>query len=492
MRSSICIVFTTLTMLAMTTNALFANDQPKESDYYSITRGELPEGAVLEIGAIELLSNGKIAVASRRGEIWIISDPFSKELKASQFTRFAHGLHEPLGLDERNGWLYVVQRSDVSRLKDLNDDGVADLYEIVSDDWEINGDYHEYAFGSKFDAEGNLWITLCLTGSFTSEVPYRGWCVRVNENGEMIPTTSGVRSPGGQGADANGQIFYVDNQGPWNGTCGLKPLRPGKFVGNPDGFKWYKIAEASMGKEPRRPESGGRLHLEADKIPELDRPAILFPYQKMGQSAAGVVCDTTGGKFGPFENQLFVGDQTASTVMRVDLEMIKGVYQGACFPFLEGFASGVVGMEMTPNGKLFVGGTSRGWGSRGNKEFSVERVDWNGNVPFEIKRMKLRSDGFDLTFTHPVDAESIQQSDAITMQTYTYIYQGAYGSPEVDFTTPKLPGATVSDDGYTVRLQVDGLQRGHVHEMIAKGVRSREGLPLLHPQAYYTLNELVE
>jgi len=46
----------------------------------------------------------------------------------------------------------------------------------------------------------------------------------------------------------------------------------------------------------------------------------------------------------------------------------------------------------------------------------------------------------------------------------------------------------VSDDGLTVALKVEGLQIGHVHELDLPGVRSaREGWPLLHPKAYYTL-----
>ena len=59
------------------------------------------------------------------------------------------------------------------------------------------------------------------------------------------------------------------------------------------------------------------MMVEAKKIPELLPPAVYFPYPKMGQSASGIACDTTGGKFGPFAGQMFVGDQSASTVMRV-------------------------------------------------------------------------------------------------------------------------------------------------------------------------------
>jgi len=465
---------------------------PTEDDYYPITRFETPKDVVIEAGAFQIMPDGKMAVASRRGEVWMIADPFAKEVKATQFSRFAHGLHEVLGLAEKDGWLYITQRCDLSRIKDTDNDDVADVFEVVNDEWEVSGDYHEYAFGSKFDKEGNIWVTLCLTGSFSSSVRYRGWCVRIDEDGKLIPTCSGIRSPGGMGFNAKGDMFYTDNQGPWNGTCELKHLNPGKFVGHPGGWDWYKECEDVMGPKPQEPVSGSRFMTEAKKIPEYEPPCILFPYKKMGQSASGIACDTTGGKFGPFQEQLFVGDQTASTVMRVYLEEVQGHYQGACFPFREGIGSGTLGLEMTPQGAMFVGSTNRGWGSRGNKPFAVERLNWTGEVPFEIHEMRAKPDGFELTFTQPVDKEAAGNVASYTMETYTYIYQSSYGSPEVDHTTPTIESATVSEDGKSVHLKVNGLQEGHVHELHSDGVKNEAGIPLLHGEAYYTLNYFVE
>ncbi len=482
-----------LIVLTTAGNVLRADDiRPTEDDYYPITRFEVPENVVLEAGAFQLMPDGRMAVASRRGEIWMIRDPFADKVSSSQFSRFAHGLHEVLGLAEKDGWLYITQRTDVSRIRDSDGDDLADEFEVVGDGWEISGDYHEYAFSSKFDNDGNIWVTLCLTGSFSSQVKYRGWCVRISPDGKTIPTCSGIRSPGGMGANLAGDIFYTDNQGPWNGTCELKHLRPGKFVGHPGGFAWYDLCTDVMGPKPPEPTSGSRFITEAGKIPEYEPPSILFPYKKMGQSASGVACDITGGKFGPFDGQLFVGDQTFSTVMRVDLEQVQGHYQGACFPFREGFGSGTVAVEFTPDGSMFVGGTNRGWGSRGNQPFAIERVNWTGKVPFEIRHMRVRPGGFELEFTRAVDPETAGNPASYSMQTYTYIYQASYGSPEVDHTTPKITAATVSDDRLKVLLSVDGLQEGHVHELHSSGVRSDTGLPLLHPEAYYTLNYFPE
>ena len=58
----------------------------------------------------------------------------------------------------------------------------------------------------------------------------------------------------------------------------------------------------------------------------------------------------------------------------------------------------------------------------------------------------------------------------------------------MDHTKPVITQIDVAADGRSVRLKIDGLQRGHIHELHADGLRSTTGIPLLHPVAYYTLN----
>ncbi|MBS0209359.1 MAG: hypothetical protein JSS27_10420 [Planctomycetes bacterium] len=485
------IVALTALVLSHVTTSTRAADAAAENEYYRLITLPIPDDIVLEAGAIELMPGRKLAVSTRRGEVYLVEGAFSDPPSDVKYHRFAAGLHEVLGLAQKDGVLYAVQRGEVTRLLDTNDDGRADVFETVADGWDISGDYHEYAFGSKFDRKGELWVTLCLTGSFSSQVKYRGWCVRVSPNGKLTPVCTGIRSPGGMGANAAGDMFYTDNQGPWNGVCSLKVLQTGGFVGHPDGLRWYDVTGDAAGPRPETPESGGRMHLEADKNPALLLPAVWFPYPKMGQSASGVECDTTG-KFGPFKEQMFVADQSHSTVMRVDLEKVDGHYQGACFPFRQGFASGTLGLLFTPDGSLFANGTNRGWGSRGRSPFALERLVWTGKTPFEILHMRAMPDGFDLEFTEPVEAKTAGDVSSYKLSTYTYIYQKTYGSPEVDATKPTITKAEVSSDGRHVRLFVDGLQRGHVHELHADGVRSAQDQPLLHAEAYYTMNRLKE
>lgn len=472
---------------------LFAQaEDPKESDYYTITPITAPEGTSIEAGGIELLPGGVVAVCTRRGQIWTVENAWEHPAKPAKWNLFAEYLHEPLGLAYRDGWLYAVQRPEVTRMKDEDGDGRADIFETISDDWGITGNYHEYAFGSQFDKEGNLWTVHCLTGSFTAEALFRGWVLKVSPDGKMTPMACGVRSPGGIGFNAQGDVFYTDNQGAWNGSSSLKWAKPGSFQGNPNGNIWFEYSKGLMGERPPNPpftEEGSRTIVERKNISTYVPPAVILPHGKVGNSPTGIVPDLSKGKFGPFAGQTFVGEQTHSKIHRVFLEKINGTYQGAMFPFLEGFNSGNIALRLSEDGNLFTGGSNRGWGARGGKPFNFERVNWTGKTPFEIHEMRAKNDGFELTFTKPLDKATAVDA-SFKMDAYTYIYQKKYGSPEVDKVTPKVTVASIADDGLSLRLKVEPLTLGHVHELHAEGLKSKDGSPLLHQVAYYTLNEI--
>jgi len=480
--------FASLRGLLFLTLAGLAQAQ-QQSDFYTREEIPMPPGEVMELGSIALMPDQKIAVTSRRGDLWICTGAYGPDLTKVTWQKFAEGLHEPFGMFWKDGWLYLTQRPEVTRIKDSDGDGRGDIFETLNSDWGSKGDYHEYAFGSDADKDGNIWVVLCLTGSFTADVDWRGWCVRVTPKGEMIPTCSGIRSPGGIGFNAEGDVFYTDNQGPWNGSSSLKWLKPGSFQGNPQGNKFYANTDA-IGKRPVEPKDQSRIIAERKRIAEFVPPAVVFPHAKVGHSPSGIVADTTGGKFGPWEKQLYVGEQTKSEVQRVCLEKVNGLYQGAVFRFLGGFEAGIVPIRQAEDGTVFVGGTNRGWASSGSKPFTFERVRWNGRTPFEMQNISALKDGFEVTFTEPVDADSASKPGSYSMAAWTYIYQAEYGSPEVDQATPKITAVTVSPDKMKVRLKVDGLVQGHVHHLKAKGVKSATGTKLWHDEGWYTLNEI--
>jgi hypothetical protein len=446
-----------------------------------------PEHVSLEVGGMASLEDGTLLVCTRRGEVWAIENPHAAEPK---YVLYADGLHEPLGLLPYDGWIYTAQRGELSRMRDVDGDHRIDELETICDDWEISGNYHEYAFGPRVDPEGNFWVT--LNKPFGDEpfgkAHWRGWAARISPDGQMSGACSGLRSPAGVETSPWGDVFYTDNQGEWCGASKLSHLEVGDFHGHPHGIDSSTL-DASLVKHPGTVPDGLLMPEVSEHIPHFKLPAVWFPYDRMGRSPSGFVWDTTAGGFGPFAGQAYVGDQYAPIVMRVDLEEIDGHWQGACYPFLDGFACGITRLawsESEGSPVLLVGMTDRGWPSLGSRSDGVQRATFTGEVPFAVKTMRVRSDGFRLTLTEAVDPPTAI-ADSFVMRSFTYKLHSPYGSPEVDEAEPEIVSASVSEDGLVIDLVITGLREGYVHDLEFPGLRNAAGQKLSHERACYTL-----
>lgn len=490
-----------LTLLALACILPTAEAQPRpstspqiaaEERYYRLVTIPVPEDVVLEVGGLATIPGGGLAVATRRGEVWTIDDPYMERSARPHFSRFAQGLHEPLGLAYRDGSLYTSQRSELTRLTDLDGDGRADRYETIHS-WPLSGNYHEYSYGPVFTPEGKMMVTLNLAwiGHGASLAKWRGWAVEIDDDGELTPFATGLRSPAGYGYNLEGDLFYAENQGDWVGSGGITHLEAGDFAGNPGGLIWTDEPGSPLSLRPEDiPDTGEPKHVVAQRVPELKTPAVWFPHTVLGISTSDILVDSTAGGFGPFAGQMFVGDQGHSKIMRVFLEKVDGVYQGAVFPFREGFASGILRMAWGTDGSMFVGMTSRGWAATGRAPFGLQRLVWTGEMPFEPLSIEARPDGFEITFTRPADPATAGDPASYAVEGFTYHYRHQYGSPPIDQQRHAVMAVQLSPDGLRARLQVEGLREGYAHEVRMAGVRSADGEPLLHDVGYYTLNRI--
>lgn len=460
-----------------------------ESKYYRIVDIPIPPEVPMHPGSFEVLPDETLAVGTRRGDVYVVKGAF-EDPPTPTYELFASGQDEIFGMSWKDESLTITQFGEVTRLTDTDRDGLADRFDTLSNNWGY-AEGHEFAFGSKHDPEGNIWVALGLSGSYHSNNLFRGWAVKVTPDGEMIPVCSGLRSPGGVAANSEGVMFCIESQGPWNGSCSLKHLKPGGFLGHPASYNWYPYAKGLKAPEIE-PNSNSRIQIEKKRVKELVPPAVRFPYIKMGRSISGFQLNETNGKFGPFDGQFLLGDYTLSLIMRATTEEINGVWQGACYPFREGLSTGIMNVEFTPKGQLIAGGfrTNRQWPVRGEKPFAIQRLDWTGEMPFEVKEINIRPDGFLLTFTASVDEETLSDPGSYAMTSYDHRYAAGYGSPEVDHTTPLVTKAVPVGDGLSVRLVVEGIQEGHIHDFDLKGLRATDGRNLLHAKAYYTVNEI--
>ena len=513
MRSINYILILFVAILGMQTIS-YAQESPKEEDFFKINKLRSPEGTLLEVGGLCTMPDGNLAIATRRGDVYIVENPTSPK---PYFRKFASGLHELLGIAYKNGSLYVAQRGELTRLQDANMDGKADIFETIYA-WPLSGNYHEYSYGPKIAPDGSFYVTLNLGfgdvwWSGTSFVPWRGWALHIFEDGRMEPWATGLRSPCGISM-IDGELFYTDNQGDWMGSGSIMPVKKGAFLGNPGGLVWTNMPnsplkltqEAIFSKVNPRiefSEDGRRAKPEniekesfktlADikkDVPELQMPAVWLPHGVLGISNSEIV-KIPKGVFGPFEEQLLVGDQGQSKISRVFMEKVKGELQGCAWDFRSGFQSGVLRMSWANDGSLFVGETNRGWGSAGEANEGMQRLYWNSFMPFEMKTVKAMPDGFEIEFTKTIDKKKAANLSSYLVESFNYKYTPVYGSPPVNLKKCPVKGVKVSEDGLTVRIIVGDLRQYYIHKISLDGIRDQDSsYSLVHPTAYYTLNNI--
>ena len=237
--------------------SLQAGDAPTERDYYRVDTLPVPAGTALEVSGIAFLPDERPIVCTRRGQVFLIEGAFAEDPSEASYTLFQEGLQEPLGLLVRDGWIYFAQRGELSRMRDADGDDFAEELETICDAWRVGGNYHEYNFGPRLDAEGNFWITTnrAFGDNPFGDHPWRGFALRITPEGEMLPTACGLRSPAGLEISPWGDVFYTDNQGEWCGASKLSHVEPGDFHGHPYGIESCKLPEWKFA-DPGQPPNG--------------------------------------------------------------------------------------------------------------------------------------------------------------------------------------------------------------------------------------------
>ncbi len=447
----------------------------------------------LEISGMLYLGGEKqrLAVCTRKGDVLFIDGVLGKP-EDLQFTTFASGLHEPLGLAKEGDDLLVTQRAEVTRLRDRNGDDIADSYLTEASGWNVSGNYHAYAYGPERDGSGNLWVTLNLgMGDFAdNSIGWRGWGGTLDKQGNFLPQSFGMRSPCGLGSNTAGDVFFTDQQGTWIPATPIHHLRPGVFYGNQESKGTLTLTGAPMQLE-QLPKPNQPYPQAVDSVKEFVPPAVWLPYNKMGRSATDieVVPDSVkSDAWAPFAGQLLVGEFTNCAINRVFLEKVGGEYQGACFPFLSGFPAAVVRMRFAENDSLLVGMTNRGWTSLGNRSYGLVRVDPKAK-PFSIREMRATPTGFTLLFSKPVSGVATEKA-VLKMERFTYQYSSRYGGDEIDTQKVPLSDFSWSDDRTELSFVAANRGEHYVHALQISGITDNEGSELDHPVAYYTLSRI--
>ncbi len=438
-----------------------------------------PAGFNPRVGGLAFLPDGRLVVTTwdSTGGVYLVdglqgAGPVTYKL-------FARGLGEPLGVCVQDGDIYVAQKREITRLRDLDGDGFCDEYETVASGWPASYNYHEFTFNLVYK-DGFFWCTTStpLKSGDTTYLDGKingatapGYPV-INGPGSYLKidpvahtweiASSGLRTPNGMGLGVDGEIFCGDNQGDWMPSSKINHMIPGKYYGVPSSST----------------QSGQAIY----------PPVAWMPHDIASNSPTQPVLVTNG----TYAGQMLFGELTDGGLLRMFVEKINNTYQGVVFRFSEGFEVGLNRIAWGPDGCLYAGGVGSGgnWNWQGTTQ-GLQRIRPNGNTTFEMLSVKSRADGFQIEFTQPVQPGLLPNPANYAVQQYQQVPSIGYGAGnQSGKTTLTVTAAKMSPDRKKVFLQVAGLQTNRVAYLRVANLRNDADAHPWTTEAWYTLNNL--
>ena len=427
-------------------------------------------GSRMRTGAFDFFRDGRAAVSTWNGDVWIVSG-IDDKLDRLHWQRFATGLFDPLGLRIVDDVIYVHGRNGLTRLHDLDGNGEADFYECFSNDEVITHAFHEFAFDLQTDAEGNFYFSKGAPVNpggrgFMTIAPHHGTIMKVSKDGSRLEViASGLRAPNGIGVSPTGIVTSGDNEGTFMPRCRLNWIeRPGFYGGVKD--------TAHRSPVPDEP----------------DLPLCWFPME-VDNSSGGQVW-VTGSGWKDLEGRLLHFSYGTCSTYLVLTERVDGRIQGGVVRLPANYSSSCMRGRFGPDGQLYVVGL-QGWQTSAAREGGFHRVR-RTQQPLGLPiALRTCDKGVYLTFAEELDPETASDPDSFGVEIWNYLYSPNYGSPEISVLHPerkveqgkpnrdalKVTGAKLSPDGKTVFLAIEGMQP--VHQMkITWNVDTKAGATL--------------
>ncbi len=495
------------THLAGATAALLlAGIAPLQAEY-RIDPIRFPNTVVPEVGALAFNPDGELVVALRRHGV-LIAQPTADPAAFPWRVFAADMMHNPCGMQVLdNGDVIVSQMPELTRIRDTDTDGVADDYSTVSDGWGVSGNYHETIALSP-DRAGGWYLAIGTashngptffrtrgefapfgrTGRNYAAVQWKGWVLHVDADGTTTPFAKGFRAHNGLLYDDAGRLWATDNQGDWRGTSPLYHVEQDKFYGHPSALVWDEKFVREVSDDPLQLYIDDWERYERDRTPA----AVEFPHGSMCNSPSEPIQIPAGGPLDAFAGQMLVGDVAGDRVLRVMVEEVDGVMQGACVKFIDGgLGAGNNRLVFSPDLRdLYVGQTIRGWGNSPSE--GLKRVTFDDETPFAVHHVSLLPDGFRFTFTTPLDPASLSKdATEFGIKRFWYKSHHGYGSPQHDVTSLTAGTVELSANGRELTVRCDGLETRRLFELtLPVALRSNDGRELDHRTLVYTVNKL--
>ncbi|MFM7102174.1 MAG: DUF6797 domain-containing protein [Verrucomicrobiota bacterium] len=406
-----------------------------------------PYGVSTFLGGFDFLPDGRAAVCTFHGDVWIVSG-IDDTLKKLSWKRYATGLFQPLGLKVVKGQIYVAGRDQITRLHDVNNDGEADFYENFNNDTIVTPNYHEFVLDLHTDSKGNFYFAKGAPWEPSVTSPHQGTILKVSPDGKNMEVfATGLRAPNGMTVGPDDTVLVGDNQGHWMPSSKLNLVRPGAFLGMVPAAQKALHLRYPDGREihgnPSDPNfrKGNALKGWDATMPiptAYDEPIAWLP-MRWDNSSGGQVY-VTSDKWGPWKGAPLFMSYGKCLLYGVTMDRVEGTTQAALVPFGLKFPSGIMRGRFHPkDGQLYVCGL-KGWQNAATRDGGLYRVRYTGKPVRTPVAVRTAGNGIELRFAAPLDAASARLADNYAVEIWNYRYSGAYGSPELSVKNPGKAG----------------------------------------------------
>ncbi len=393
-------------------------------------------GSLFFCTGLDFLPDGRIALCTCHGDVWLVK--VDEKAGTCSWQRYATGLYQPLGLKVVDGKVVVLERGQLTRLHDLNNDGEADFYECVNDDWHTGGGEHSYDTCLETDPQGNFYFF--KTGD--TDTPTGGCLIRVTKDGSKAEVfATGFRHPIGLGMSPTGILTGADQEGNWMPATRIDEYKKDGFYGDM------------------------RAHHREVPPKIYDQPLCWLP-REVDNSAGGQVWvpEKTFGPLAGLPLHFSYGRCKAFVLLRQETR--DGTIQGGAVDLGLKFLSGVCrGTFHAGQQELYVCGLN-GWQTAAQADGCLQRVRFTGK-PLDVPvKLVVEGNTVRLTFSNPLDLKSATNPDHYRSAWWNYLWRADYGSKRWKVSDPKVEGqdefgprsVKLLDDRQTVELSFEKLR----------------------------------
>lgn len=452
-----------------------ADDGPFATDTLTLPHSN-PWLAQLRLTGLDFLSDGRMAVCTWDGDVWIIQSIAPSPTEASstrlRWQRIASGLFQPLGLKVINDTIYLTCRDQLCVLRDLNGDGETDYYECLNNDHQVTPHFHEFAMGLQVDDRGNFYYAKSARHALEAVVPHHGTLLRVSQDGSKTEIlANGFRAANGVCLNPDGSFVVTDQEGHWNpknriNWVTLDPSGKPKFYGNM--FGYHDVTNS------------------ADSAME---PPLCWITNAFDRSPAELLW-VKSRKWGPLDGALLNLSYGYGKVYVVPHEKVQGVMQGGMIALpIPSFPTGVMRGRFNPaDDQLYLCGMFS-WAGNATQPGGLYRLRATGlpmNLPVGLHATRS---GIKIDFTDPLDPASVDPAK-LAIKIWSLKRTANYGSNHYDETPLKVSSCKVSPDAKSVTIEIERMRPTWCME-ISFAFRSQQDKPV-EGTIHNTVHELGE